>query len=217
MIFTAATALLACSGGAACFADDGNLTDAAATLMGNSARDFYKTLTDTGVTLDRKAFIEGMVKVFEGDTLGGFTLESAQAAIRRATTPPSLPPAVADADEAAEIAWVESKAALPGAEVLEGGVVLQRLREGQGEHPAPGSAVEVMYTGRLSNGFEFDHTDEPFVLPLDHLITGLARAIEHMRFGGSYRVFIPPALGYGSEAVMDLIPANSALDFTIEL
>jgi FKBP-type peptidyl-prolyl cis-trans isomerase len=39
----------------------------------------------------------------------------------------------------------------------------------------------------------------------------------HMHVGGTYRVLIPPGRAYGSEAIMDLVPANAALDWTIEL
>lgn len=203
-------------GGVFCMADE--LNDAAATVIGTAMREYYKTLEDSGVKLDRQEFIKSVTAVFNGDTLGGFDAASADAALRRAIQPQQgLMTVIAPADEEAENAWVAKQINLPRAELLEGGVVLQRLTEGSGEKPAAGSTVKVMYTGRLSNGKVFDTTEEPFDLPLDRIIPGLARAIREMRYGGTYRVFIPPSEGYGKEAVMDLIPGNSALDFTIEI
>lgn len=218
LILLAATPLLLGVGDAVCFAEEsGDMTDAAATLIGKSMADFVKMLDESGVTIDRAKFLTEVVEVFNGGSVGGYTEASAMTAINRLVNPStSNKPSVPVADEAAEKAWVESKKLLPGVEVLPSGVVLQRIVEGTGDYPAPGSVVKVMYTGRLSDGTVFDKTEEPFDLPLDRIIPGLAESIPVMRSGGKYRVFIPPALGYGSEAVMDLIPANSALDFEIE-
>lgn len=203
-------------GGVFCMAD--NLNDAAATVIGTAMREYYKTLEDSGVKLDRQEFIKAVTAVFNGDTIGGYDAASADAALRRAIQPQQgLMTVIEPADEEAENAWVAKQINLPRVELLEGGVILQRLTEGSGDRPAAGSTVKVMYTGRLSNGKVFDTTEEPFDLPLDRIIPGLARAIEQMHYGGTYRVFIPPSEGYGKEAVMDLIPGNSALDFTIEI
>ena len=216
LTLTAATSWLLSLGGVASFAEvSGDINDAAATIAGTSMRDLYSTLQQSGVTLDRQRFIDSVIRVFNGDTIGGYDYISAETAVRLAVSPP--PKAYATADEAAEIAWVESKATLPRAERLADGVILQRLVEGSGEYPAPGSTVKVNYAGKLSDGTIFDQTDAPIDLPLSRLITGLAKAIEKMRFGGVYRVFIPPKMAYGSESVMDVIPANSALEFTLEL
>lgn len=205
-------------GGVAAFSSpevSGDLNEAAATIMGTTVRDFYKTIEENGVKLDREKFIAGVVSVFYGDSIGGYDYISAETAIRTLINPAAKP--YATADEAAEIAWVESKITLPGAERLTDGIILQRISEGTGENPAPGSVVKVLYAGRLSDGTVFDETEAPFDLPMGRVIPGLAKAMEQMRYGGIYRVYIPPKMGYGSEAVMDLIPANSALDFTIEL
>ncbi len=212
----AATSWLLSLGGAASFAEvSGDINDAAATLIGSSMRDLYQTLQQSGVTIDPQRFADAAVRCFMGDTLGGYDYITAETAVRTLVNPAPAPYAVAD--EAAEIAWVESKASLPRAERLDDGIILQRLVEGSGDCPAAGSTVKVLYAGRLSDGTTFDETDAPIDLPLGRLIPGLAKAIEKMHFGGTYRVFIPPKMAYGSESVMDLIPANSALDFTLDL
>lgn len=215
IIMIAAAPVLMCISGAVCSADE--LTDAASTIIGNAMRDYFTTLEKSGLKMDRAEFLKGVTAVFQGDTLGGLDVVKADDLLRRALQPAPLTTAVLPAEETYENAWVAEKKNLPRAEEIEGGVILQRLTEGSGDHPQAGSTVKVMYTGRLSNGTVFDQTEEAFELPLTRIIPGLARAIEQMRYGGTYRVFIPPSMGYGQEAVMDLIPGNSALDFTIEL
>ena len=191
-----------------------DLTREASQLFGTSLRETIKALQEAGVNIDTKEFIKGLEQVIAGQDI--MNTSEAEAAVRKALQPP-VAPAVPPMDEAAEIAWVESKATLPRAEVLDGGVVLQRLTEGSGAQPGPEATVVVNYTGRLSSGKEFDKTDAPFDIPMQHIIKGLHNAMLQMRQGGTYRVFIPPAMGYGSEAVMDLIPGNSALEFEIEI
>lgn len=198
-----------------------DLNEAAATVIGSSVKEAYTIMEKAGVKLDPDLFIDGLQRFFRGELR--MDLPTAESAIRsasRTTQAPSAPggfnAAAFMANEETETQWVADKKSLPRAEVLEGGVVLQRLVEGSGEMPPKGSTVEVMYEGRLSDGREFDHTDEPFRLPLNAVVPGLALALENMREGGTYRVFIPPSMGYGSESIMDLIPGNSALDFTIK-
>ncbi|MDE6146028.1 MAG: FKBP-type peptidyl-prolyl cis-trans isomerase [Muribaculaceae bacterium] len=217
VLMMAAAPVLCGIGGAVCFGSEPDVNDAAATIIGTTARNLYDDLEKTGNPgLDRERFISGLISVFNGNQIGDLDNEQAYEVLRKIMAPEiNRAPAVPDADEAAENAWVANQASLPRTEVLEGGVILQRQTEGSGDYPAAGSTVKVMYTGRLSNGNVFDSTEEPFDLPLNRVIPGLAKAIEQMRYGGTYRVFIPPAMGYGKESVMDLIPGNSALDFTI--
>ncbi len=188
---------------------------AAASFFSNSLRQTVADMESAGLTIDRERFLDLFVRAFRGDSIGCTPAEAhdmltAALAIKR-------PPAVAPMDAGAETAWVSSQLSLPRSEELEGGVVMQRLVEGSGESPTADCVVRVMYTGRLSSGAEFDKTDEPFALPVNQVVPGLSNALQQMHAGGTYRVFIPPAAGYGEEAVMDLIPGNSALDFTIEL
>lgn len=196
-------------------AQDANV--AAAAVLGQYLRNSFEGLQQAGLALDREQFMANVVNVFFGETIDGMTPEAAEAFIRQQITPAPQRSPQRTVDEAAENAWVVSMQSLPRAEVLASGVVLQRIVEGSGELCAPHSTVDVKYVGRLSDGTEFDRTEEPFALPLDRIVPGLAEAMLKMRRGGTYRVIIPPSRGYGAEAVMDLIPANSALDFTIEL
>lgn len=106
----------------------------------------------------------------------------------------------------------------------ESGVFYQILEPGSGNHTfRDNSVITVKYEGRLLNGFIFDFADAtPFKSTLgrtatnDELILGWRIGIPLIQKGGKIRLLIPSGYGYGPKAP-NKIPANSILDFTIEL
>ena len=81
-----------------------------------------------------------------------------------------------------------------------------------------GSTVTAKYTGRFLDGTVFDSsTDGTFVAGLETgVIKGWGKVIPKLKVGGKIRMFIPSGLGYGS-AAYNAIPANSILDFDVEV
>jgi FKBP-type peptidyl-prolyl cis-trans isomerase FklB len=84
--------------------------------------------------------------------------------------------------------------------------------------------VCVDFTGSLPGGAVFDSTEgaAPLPLPLSGLIDGWREALPLMAEGDSWRLFVPPSLGYGAQGAQDgagetVIPPNSALIFDITL
>jgi protein SCO1/2 len=88
-----------------------------------------------------------------------------------------------------------------GVVVLPSGVQYEVLTGGDGNNPRAGDTVVVNYTGTLTNGVVFDsHTDrnKPAHLPLDKIaVPGLREALLLMKEGATWRVVVPPAMGYG--------------------
>lgn len=79
------------------------------------------------------------------------------------------------------------------------------------------SKITITYVGKLLNGNVFDNgggTQQTFTL--GQLIQGWQIGIPKIQKGGEIRLIIPPNLGYGNSAAGS-IPANSVLDFTIQL
>ena len=97
------------------------------------------------------------------------------------------------------------------------GLVFQVLTEGEGPMPADGDTVSVLYTGRLSDGSEFDSTDKPVDLSVSGVVPGMSEGLKMMKPGGRYRLVIPSDLGYGNRGIRGVIPGGAALDFTVEL
>lgn len=77
------------------------------------------------------------------------------------------------------------------------------------------STISVKYTGRLTNGSIFDSSTGA-TFELSKLITGWQQGIPYIGKGGKITLYLPPSLGYGSQA-SGSIPANSILIFDIEL
>ena len=82
--------------------------------------------------------------------------------------------------------------------------------------PSVCSNVTVKYAGYLTNGFKFDENTTGISFALGQLIVGWQRGIPLIKTAGSINLYLPPSLGYGSNA-SGPIPANSILIFNIQL
>ena len=87
-----------------------------------------------------------------------------------------------------------------------------------------GSSVTTKYTGRLLDGTVFDSsTDGTAVLTLGGTIRGWGKVLPLFSTGAKLRLFIPSGLAYGTKGSVSqttgvtVIPANSILDFDIEI
>lgn len=78
------------------------------------------------------------------------------------------------------------------------------------------SDVKVKYTGYLTNGTQFDQSTAGITVNLQQVIKGWTEGIPHFKEGGSGKLLIPSALGYGEQSTGS-IPANSVLIFDVEL
>lgn len=94
---------------------------------------------------------------------------------------------------------------------------------GTGDTAAAGDTVTVNYVGALTNGTVFDASAKhgtdgfTFTLGAGQVIKGWDQGIVGMKVGGKRMLAIPAALAYGSQAVGNVIPANSPLIFEVEL
>jgi FKBP-type peptidyl-prolyl cis-trans isomerase len=105
----------------------------------------------------------------------------------------------------------------PGTIVTPSGLRIQILKPGSGPMPGPDDAVLIDYVGRLADGKIFDQAQHAGMM-VSNTVPGFAEALQQMRKGGTYRVWIPPQLAYGAEGAGDgAIPPNATLDFTITL
>ncbi|MFM7817636.1 MAG: FKBP-type peptidyl-prolyl cis-trans isomerase, partial [Verrucomicrobiota bacterium] len=80
--------------------------------------------------------------------------------------------------------------------------------------------VKVHYHGTLPDGSVFDSSvdrGEPVSFPVDGVIPGWTEALQLMKEGAKWQLFIPSDLAYGERgAGKDIVP-NSTLIFDIEL
>ena len=93
---------------------------------------------------------------------------------------------------------------------------------GTGAEAVSGKLLTVNYSGMLTNGQVFDSSysrNKPFQFTLGagQVIAGWDQGFAGMKVGGKRHLVIPPNLGYGSQAIGNIIPANSTLIFDVEL
>jgi peptidylprolyl isomerase len=104
---------------------------------------------------------------------------------------------------------------------LEGGLIVEEIRIGDGYEVKPGGAVVAHYHGTIKEtGNIFDSSfqrGEPAVFPLSGVIQGWQKGVPGMKVGGVRRLIIPSDMGYGERGAGQQIPPNSDLVFIIEL
>ncbi|MDX2146208.1 MAG: FKBP-type peptidyl-prolyl cis-trans isomerase [Planctomycetota bacterium] len=104
---------------------------------------------------------------------------------------------------------------------LEGGLMLEDIKIGEGYEVKPGGAVVAHYHGTLkSDGKVFDSSferGEPVGFPLSGVIEGWGKGVPGMKIGGVRKLTIPAALAYGEMGRPPTIPANADLVFVIQL
>jgi FKBP-type peptidyl-prolyl cis-trans isomerase len=99
------------------------------------------------------------------------------------------------------------------------GIYYQIITAGTGTSiTSTAATIKAAYTGRLLTGAIFDQAliASPLSIVLSSTIEGWKIGVPLIKAGGKIRLFIPSSYGYGTSAAGS-IPANSVLDFDIEL
>ena len=108
----------------------------------------------------------------------------------------------------------------PGITALGDSLQYEVIKEGTGPKPKETSTVKVHYRGTLIDGTEFDSSyskGEPTEFLLNRVIPGWTQAMQLMKTGAHWKVYIAPRLAYGKSSRNPTIPPNSLLIFDIEL
>jgi len=131
-----------------------------------------------------------------------------------------------DRKDVSKINLNESKAFLAenkekeGIVTLESGLQYRVLKEGTGPFPKATDKVKTHYVGTLIDGTEFDSSvkrGEPITFSVTGVIPGWTEALQLMKVGSKWNLFIPPELAYGENGAGNLIGSNAALIFEVEL
>ena len=125
----------------------------------------------------------------------------------------------ADKNKAKSAEFLEKNKTAEGVKVTPSGLQYIVETEGTGPMPAKTDTVKCHYKGTLTTGEQFDSSydrGQPAEFPVGGVIPGWTEALQMMKVGSKYKLFIPPELAYGASGRPG-IPPNSALVFEVEL
>jgi FKBP-type peptidyl-prolyl cis-trans isomerase len=131
------------------------------------------------------------------------------------------PKAAKSGDTRAAASYMAANAKLPGVVTLPSGLQYKIVTSGpaDGPHPRLSDEVKVNYEGKLVSGEVFDSSFQrgvPADFPLEGLVPGWVEALQLMRPGDEWILYVPPQLGYGEDG-QGPIPGDSVLIFRIQL
>lgn len=116
-------------------------------------------------------------------------------------------------------AFLAEKAKTEGVVSTASGLMYKEIQAGEGKTPSATDSVTVNYKGTLIDGTQFDSTydrGKPSTFKVNKVIKGWSEALQLMKEGAKWELYIPPELAYGKHGRKPIRP-NSALIFEVEL
>ena len=117
-------------------------------------------------------------------------------------------------------AFLAANKTKPGVQTTATGMQYVVVKAGAGASPKATDTVRVHYKGSFLNGSEFDSSDpkRPAEFRVGEVIPGWTEALQKMKVGEKWRLFLPSNLAYGPRGTPDgTIPPNAVLVFDVEL
>ena len=186
--------------------------------MGNNFR-------NSGIkTINVSDFADGVAAVFEG-AKPKMSYDEAKEEIRiffQAMEEEQRAAAqkMGEVNAAAGKAFLEENGKRVEVNVTPSGLQYEVLEEGPGKQPSAGDNVTVHYTGKLIDGTVFDSSVDrgaPATFGVTQVIPGWVEALQMMKEGAKWRLFIPSNFAYGPNGAGNIIGPNSTLIFDVEL
>jgi FKBP-type peptidyl-prolyl cis-trans isomerase FklB len=116
--------------------------------------------------------------------------------------------------------FLEENKKKPGVKTTASGLQYKVEKEGTGAQPKATDMVTVNYRGTLIDGTEFDSSykrGQPATFPVNGVIKGWTEALQLMKVGSKYQLWIPSNLAYGERSVSPELGPNATLIFEVEL
>jgi FKBP-type peptidyl-prolyl cis-trans isomerase len=167
-------------------------------------------------TIALKAFIKGLEEQYAGKT--AITLEKANEVIQnyfQKQQEAEAKPLIEEGEK-----FLNENKTKEGVVTTESGLQYKVIKEGTGATPKAEDVVTVHYKGTLLDGTVFDSSydrNEPASFPVNGVIPGWTEALQLMKVGSKYQLFIPYHLGYGERGAGGQIKPYATLLFEVEL
>lgn len=173
-----------------------------------------------GLKFEQAAFVAGMEDALAGQKvrLDEKLIQAAFEEVQKKATVVLEAQARENAQKANE--FLAKNKTRSGVKTTNSGLQYEVLKKGfGGAKPKTTDKVRVHYHGTLIDGSVFDSSvqrGQPIDMPLTQFVPGWVEALQLMSVGDKFKIYLPPALGYGPRP-MGKIPPGSALIFEIEL
>lgn len=186
--------------------------------------DIVNNLTKQGIELDIEALTQGMndAQADKESRLSAKEMATAKTQYQNQAREKLLAERnkQAEANLAAGKAFLEANKTKHGVITTDSGLQYKVIKSGDGKTPTANDTVVTHYRGTLIDGQEFDSSysrNKPATFPVKGVIKGWTEALQLMKEGDKWELYIPSDLAYGESARGNLITPNSALVFEIEL
>ncbi len=183
-------------------------------------RDMASNLSKQGIEIEADPFIVGLKEVLAGKASSLSQEEVQQAMMALQQEMGQKQGAQGAQNKKAGEDFLEENKNNEGVTTLPSGLQYLVLQEGTGKSPSKSDTVTTHYHGTLIDGTVFDSSYErgqPATFPVGGVIAGWTEALQLMKEGAKWRLFIPANLAYGSQGAGSDIGPDSALIFDVEL
>ena len=183
----------------------------------NLAADFKSQGVDS--SFNSELVIAGLAAALSSDDSSRISQEDAQEIVGRFFE--EMNAQRANKNKVVGDTFLKENGSKPGVVTTESGLQYIVLKEGEGATPTSADQVRVHYTGKLMNGDVFDSSverNEPVVFYVRSVIPGWTEALQLMKEGAEYKLFIPGNLAYGEQGnPRGGIGPNEVLIFDVKL
>jgi FKBP-type peptidyl-prolyl cis-trans isomerase FklB len=177
-----------------------------------------KSVKNQGLTsIDSEAIAQAFTDVFEGNEL---KISEQESNLILQDYFGKLAKEAQSANVEAGEKFLAENAKRDGVTTTATGLQYEVLTEGSGDSPKETDQVKVHYHGTLIDGTVFDSSVErgqPATFPVNGVIPGWVEALQLMKTGAKYKLFIPSNLAYGERGAGGSIGPNATLIFEVEL
>ena len=127
---------------------------------------------------------------------------------------------LAEKNKADGAKFLSENAGKEGVKTLPSGLQYREIAPGTGKSPKSTDTVTTHYKGTLIDGTEFDSSykrGQPATFQVSGVIPGWTEALQMMKEGAKWQLFVPSNLAYGEKGAGREIGPNATLIFEVEL
>lgn len=183
---------------------------------------YARNLKQNNLDVDLDMFLQGMKDYLSGESLMSdqeiqSTTKEVGDVVRAQRN--AEQEKVAKENAAEGESFLEANKTKEGVKTLGSGMQYKVVQTGEGPIPTASDKVRVHYKGTFIDGKEFDSSykrNQPATFNVTGVIKGWTEALQLMKVGSKWQLFIPSDLAYGKGGNRS-IPPNSTLLFEVEL